>query len=144
MPYADPEQLVATWLVANVFPGSGQDRVRVETGEVDPEKFNVQHAMRLIRIVQLPSSPGDAEPTLDIADLELNWYARTRDRARDIANQTRAEMRYRLEKATDPTTGAFVKQVRWPGTPVQVPSDTAMYFRYRGTARLVIHHNPLA
>lgn len=141
MPYADPEQILATWLTTNVFPGTGQDRVRVVTGEDLPK--NLQHAQRVVRVVQI-QSPGDAQPTLDIADLELNWYARTRDRARDIANQTRAAMRYQLEKATDPATGAFVKQVRFLASPAQAPSDTSAFFRRVATARLWIHHNPLA
>lgn len=142
MPYADPEQIVATWLRTNVFPGTGEDRVRVVTGE--DFDLNTQQSMRLVRVVQIPSSPGDAVITLDIADVELNWYARTRDRVRDLANQTRAEMRYRLEKATDPTTGAFVKQVRWLAAPAQAPSESSMYFRRMATARLWLHHNPLA
>lgn len=142
MPYADPEQVVQRWLTANVFPGAGEDRVRVVTGEDFP--LNEQQSMRLVRIVQVPSSPGDAVLTLDIADLELNWYARTRDRVRDLANQTRVAMRYQLEKATDPDTGAFVKQVRWLASPAQAESESSMYFRRVATARLWLHHNPLA
>lgn len=141
MPYADPERIVKSWLVANVFPGAGEDRVRVVTGEDFP--LNVQQSMRLVRIVQIPSSPGDAVRTMDIADLEINTYARTRDRVRDLANEVRVAMRYQLEKATDADTGAFVKQVRWLASPAQAPSESAMFLRRVATARLWIHHNPL-
>lgn len=144
MPYANPEQILQRWLIAEVFPGVGADRVRVVAGEVDPKAINIQQAMRLVRIIKLSSSPGDAEPTLDIADLEINAYAATRDRAGDLAEQVRAQTRYRLAKTTDATTGAFVTKVIWPGVPVQVPSDTAMFARFRGTVRLWVHHNPLA
>lgn len=144
MAYADPELILKRWLVSVVFPGTGADRVRVITGELDPEKVNAQQAQRLIRIVQLPSSPGDVEPTLDVADLEINFYARTRERAGEIANQARVAMRYQLEGVTDATTGGFVKQVRWSGVPAEVPSDSSMFRRYRGSARLWIHHDPLA
>lgn len=142
MPYADPEQVLATWLRTNVFPGAGEDRVRVVTG--DDFDLNVQQSMRLIRVVQVPSSPGDAVLTLDIADLEINWYARDRDRVRDLANEARAAMRYQFERTTDAATGAFVKQVRFLSVPAHAPSESSMYFRRVATARLWIHHNPLA
>lgn len=141
MPYADPEQIVATWLRTNVFPGAGQDRVRVVTGE--DFLLNIQQSQRLVRVVQIPSSPGDAVPTLDVADVELNWYARDLDRVRDLANETRVAMRYQLEQTTDPATGAFVTQVRFLAAPAQAPSESSMFFRRVATARVWIHHNPL-
>lgn len=144
MPYADPELILQRWLIANVFPGVGQDRVRVVVGELDPEELNVQHSQRLVRVTQIPSSPGDAVPTLDIADLEINWYARDRERVRALTNQTRVAMRYQLERATDATSGAVVTQVRWFAAPADAPSESSMFRRRVATARLWIHHNPLA
>lgn len=144
MPYADPELIVQRWLIANVFPGAGQDRVLVTTGEPNPGDQNIQHSQRLVRVKQMPSSPGDDQPTLDIADLEINCYARKPDRVKAIANQVRLSLRYQLEKSTDAETDAFVKQVRWLSVPTLVPSDTAMFTRFRATVRLWIHHNPLA
>lgn len=143
MPYADPEQIVKSWLITHVFPGVGEDRVRVFTGEVIPAELNVQHSQRLVRILQISSSPGDAVVTLDIADLEINCYARTRNRVRDLANQVRVSMRYQLERSTDPDTGAFVKQVRWLASPAQVPSESSGFQRRMATCRLWIHHDPL-
>lgn len=142
MPYADPEQIVSDYLTSVVHPGAGQDRVRVVTGEDMPD--NLQHALRVIRVVQIPSSPGDAQPTLDVADVELNWYAGTRDRVRDLASTTRVGLRYGLEQWTHPGTGAFVTQVRFLAAPAQAPSETSMFMRRMATARLWIHHNPLA
>jgi hypothetical protein len=143
MPYADPEQIVQRWLIANVFPGAGTDRVLVTTGEPNPSDQNIQHSQRLVRVKLLPSSPGDAVPTLDIADLEINCYARSPDRVKAITDVIRVAMRYQFEKSTDATTGAFVKQVRWLSVPTLVPSDTAMFARFRASARLWIHHSPL-
>lgn len=144
MPYADPELVLKRWLVANVFAGTGETRVRVVVGDLDPEELNLQHSQRLVRIVQIPSSPGDTLPTLDVADLELNWYARDRERVRALTDQTRVAMRYQLEKTTDATTGAFVKQVRWLSSPADAPSESSMFRRRLATARLWIHHDPLA
>lgn len=142
MPYADPEQIVSDYLKTVTFPGAGQDRVRVVVGEDMPE--NLQHALRVVRVVQIPSSPGDAVPTLDIADVELNWYAGTRERVRDLASTTRAGLRYGLEKTTHPATGAFIKQVRFLAAPAEAPSETSMFRRRLATCRLWIHHDPLA
>lgn len=143
MPYADPEVIVKAFLTSQVFPGAGTDRVRVVRGEDFPTQPNVQQSQRLIRVVQIPSSPGDQQPTLDIADVELNWYAGTRDRVRDLANTTRAELRYRLEKWTHPDSAAFVKQVRFLSVPAQASSESSMFQRRTATCRLWIHHNPL-
>ncbi len=142
MAYADPEQVVQDFLVALVYPGAGEDRVRVVVGENLPD--NLQHALRVVRVVQIPSSPGDAQPTLDVADVELNWYAGTRDRARDLSNTTRAAMRYQLPQWTHPASGAFVTQVRWLAAPAEAPSESSMFHRRMATARLWLHHNPMA
>lgn len=143
MAYADPELILKRWLISAVFPGTGQDRVRVEVGDLTPEEINFQQAQRLIRIVQLASSPGDTTITLDVADLELNWYARNRQRVRELTDQTRVAMRYQLEGVTDPDTGAFIKQARWLSSPADTPSESSMFRRRTATARLWIHHNPL-
>jgi hypothetical protein len=141
VPYADPERVVADWLTANVFVDSGPDRVRVVRGEDLPG--NIHLAQRVIRVVQIPSGPGDTLPTLDIADVELNWYARTRDRVRELADTTRAELRYRLPKTTHPGSGAFVKQVLMLGGPAEAPSESSAFHRRLATVRIWLHHNPL-
>lgn len=142
MAYADLEQIVIGWLIANVFPGAGTSRVRVGEGGSDlPD--NVIHAERLVTVEKIQSSPGDAVPTLDIADLEVNAYARNRLRARTVAEQVRAGLRYQLPGHTDPSTGAFVKQVRALAPPAEAPWESADTSRYLATYRIWLHHSPV-
>ena len=142
MPYADPEAIVKAFL-AGVFPTAGADRVRITTGGTDRVR-NLQHAARYITVEKLPTSPGDAQPTLDVADVEVNYFARNRDRAKNMANTAHVALRYLMERHTDPATGAFVKQVRVTGAPAETPWDESDTARYTATYRLWIHHNPLS
>lgn len=140
MPWADPEQVVARFLTGQVFTAGGADRVRVVVGDEPPS--NLQHAQRVVQLVQLPSSPGDAELTLDAADIEINTFARTRDRSRDLAAEVRTAMRWRLPKSTDSTTGAFVTRVDTLGPPVETEWQSSTTHRRMASYRVWIHHNP--
>lgn len=143
MAYADPETIAIDWLRANVFTGTGDNRVLVVDGGLDAVR-NKQHAARFVTVDKLLSSPGDATPTLDIADLEINYFARNRDRARALATTAHPALRYLLPKYTHPGTGAFVKQVRVFSGPAEAPWESRDTARYLASYRLWIHHNPLA
>lgn len=141
MAYADIEQIVIGWLIVNVFPGAGTDRVRVTEGGSD-RPDNLIQAARVVTVEKVPSA-GDDTPTLDIVDLEVNCYARNRARTRQIADQVRAGLRYQLPKHTDPDTGAFITQVRTSRPPVEAPWETKDTVRYLASYRLWVHHAPV-
>jgi hypothetical protein len=140
--YADIEQIVIGWLVVNVFPGAGVDRVRVTEGGSD-RPDNLIATARVVTVEKIPSSAGDTTPTLDVVDLEVNCYARNRARTRDMAEQVRTALRYQLAKHTDPGTGAFITQVRTSRPPVEAPWETKDTVRYLASYRLWVHHSPV-
>lgn len=142
MGYADPETIAADYLKTHVFTSNDDNRVRVVVGE--DRDITLQHSQRIVRIVQQASSPFDAEQTLDIADLDVDCFARTRQRARELAFEVRAQLRYQLAKTTHPGSGAFIKQVRTFTPPTEAPWDVHGMHRQRSTYRLWIHHNPLS
>lgn len=141
---ADVERIVADFLTAAVFPPNPpEDRVLVVTGGIDQLR-NIPHSARLVTVEQIPSGTGDPLPTLTVADVELNFFARNRERAKALVYTAHPVLRYQLERHTHPGSGAFVKQVRLLSGLAEVPWDTHDTSRFLASYRLWLHHNPLA
>lgn len=143
MAYADIESITIAWLADVVFTATGTDRVRVSEGGTGRPQ-NLRHAERLVTVEHASSSPGDADMTVDVVDLEVAAFARTRARARELASQTRAALRYQFEKYTDVASGAFIMQVRATSPPIEAPWEARDTTRFVAVYRLWVHHNPLA
>lgn len=143
MAVADVEQIIVDFLTTNVFPTAPpEDRVLVVTGGIDQLR-NPQHSARLVTVEQMPSGPGDTLPTLMVADVELSFFARNRERAKSLAFAAHPALRYQLERHTDPTSGALIRQVRMLSGLAEVRWGTRDTVRYLASYRLWLHHNPL-
>ena len=140
MAYPSARAMVRDWLRANVFTTTGEDRVRVVDDGEAPS--NLQHAQRFVVIAKAPSSPGDAQLTLDVSDISVEFYARTQDRADDGAEQVRAELRLRFQHYTDPDTGAFVSRVQTLAPPQPAPAASAQWRIATATYRIAVHAAP--
>jgi hypothetical protein len=136
--YPNLEKLTGDWLRANVFVATGPDRVRV----ADEWPDNLQHAARVVCIQRSETSPGDTQVTMDVADLDVDCFARTRQRAMDLAEQVRAELRLRFLHYTDPQTGAFIHKVQTFSGPAVAPYDSSLVVRVAATYRVSVHVDP--
>jgi hypothetical protein len=139
MPYPSARALVRDWLRSTVFTATGEERVRVvDDGEVPS---NLQHAQRFVVVAKAGSSPGDAQLTLDVSDVSVEFYARTQDRADDGAEQVRAELRLRFQHYTAPS-GAFVSRVQTLAPPVPAPAASSAWRIATATYRITVHAAP--
>lgn len=139
MAYPSARAMVRDWLRANVFTGTGTDRVRVvDDGEAPA---NLQHAQRFVVIAKAPSSPGDAQLTMDVSDISVEFYARDQDRADDGAEQIRAELRLRFQHFTAPS-GAFVSRVQTLSPPQPAPAASSAWRIATATYRIAVHAAP--
>ncbi len=140
MAYADTQQIVLGRLHTRLnidVPLS--ERIRVE----DELPTNSQYAGRLVVVTVNPGSPGDTTLTLDLVDLDIDAFAGSRDRTRDLAEQVRTEMRVHLSHYTDPASGAFIKRVQTLGRPAPAAWDDASRIeRWSALYRLTVHHAP--
>lgn len=141
---ADVEQIVADWLSATVLADSG-DRVLVVVGGPQQQprpRRNVTQSARMVTVERIGSSAGDAQPTMDVADVQIDCFARNRERAKQLAYRVHVGMWYQFEAYTHPGTGAFVTQVRVVGAPAQAPWEAETSARYTATYRVWVHHAP--
>lgn len=139
MPYPSARALVRDWLRANVFTATGEERVRVVDDGEAPS--NLQHAQRFVVVTKAGSSPGDAQLTLDVSDISVEFYARDQDRADEGAETVRAELRLRFQHYTAPS-GAFVSRVQTLAPPQPVPAASSGWRIASATYRITVHATP--
>lgn len=130
--YADPVALVLAWLPAQLTTAT-EDAV----GEDPPTR-----SITGLRSVVLADAggPGDQVLTLDVADLDVDCYADTRDAAKALAEDCRRALRLLLPGTTHGEV--FVKNVSTVARPVLIPYDVAVIRRVTATYRLHLHAAP--
>lgn len=140
MVYADIQKIVIGRLRARLnedVPLS--ERIRVE----DDLPGNSQYVNRLVVVGINPGSPGDTTLTIDVTDLDIDAFAGSRDRAQDLAEKVRTEMRVYLPRYTDPATGASIMQVQTFARPAPALwDDASRIVRWSATYRVTVHHAP--
>lgn len=142
MPYPDLEVIVRDWARTDLNippPADTKQRIRVENRLPD----NLQFVARLVVIADQPSAPGDVDLTLDVADLQVDCYAGSRERAKALAELVRAAFRLRLPHHTDPGTGAFITRVQTFARPTIAPfANSSRLELCAATYRLTVHAAP--
>jgi hypothetical protein len=123
--YADPEVLIADWLHVKLGHKMWAD-LRLPPDW--PFTAPIGH-------VQCGTDPGDVALSLDVALLDIDFYAKNADHARQAAADTRNLMLLTLPLYTFPN-GVFVKSVKG-GTPRWAP-DPSLY-RRTATYRVTLH-----
>jgi hypothetical protein len=124
--YADPELLVSAWL------GERLDaKVWADPRLPDNWSFNAP-----IGHVQRGAGEGDTVLTLDAAIIDVDWYAKNADHARELAERSRFELRTNLPLHTFPG-GFFCMAVQTVTAPFWAPDPTV--FRRSATYRVVLH-----
>jgi hypothetical protein len=115
--YADPELLIATWL-------HGQLGCQMRADPRLPDRWSFDAP---IGMVQRGQGFGDDVLTLDTAILDIDFYAKVADHARDYAERARHELRVNLPLHVF-DGGVFVTGVRTVSAPCWAP-DPGVYRR---------------
>jgi hypothetical protein len=123
--YADPETLIADWLhVQTDYKMWADPRLPADW----PFNAPIGH-------VQRGTDAGDVALSLDVALLDIDFYAKRADTAREAAAAVRDLMLLTLPLYTFPT-GVFVKAVTG-GIPIWAP-DPSLH-RRSATYRVTLH-----
>ncbi|MEU3452177.1 hypothetical protein ABZ671_00840 [Micromonospora sp. NPDC006766] len=125
--YADPELLVSQWL---------HERLDGCKMWADPELPPDWPFTAPIGHVQRGPGEGDTVLTLDSALLDIDFYAKNADHARQMAGRARDELRLHLPGHTWPS-GVTVSAVGTVTAPFWAP-DPSVYKR-SATYRVVFH-----
>lgn len=123
--YADPERLITDWL---------HERTGLKTW-ADPRLPSDWTFTAPIGHVQRGAGEGDTALTLDSVLLDIDWYAKDADHARDVAEQCRFELRVNLPLHTF-INGVLVKSVFTVTPPFWAPDPSV--FRRSATYRVVL------
>lgn len=124
--YADPEVLISEWL---------QQRLGLKTW-ADPRLPQNWTFTAPIGHVQRGQGDGDAALTLDAALVDVDWYAKNADHAREAAERSRYELRLHLPKWTW-QSGVTVSGVQTVTAPFWAPDLDV--FRRSATYRVIFH-----
>ncbi|RKR92773.1 hypothetical protein BDK92_7253 [Micromonospora pisi] len=123
--YADPETLIADWLVSTLGVKAW----------ADPRLPPGYDYTAPIAHVQRGGDDGDQQLTLDIALLDVNVYGADADRVRAVSTGIRAALRLRLPNTV--LGGVVIKSVTTAMSPTWAP-DPAV-FRRDATYRVALH-----
>lgn len=123
--YADPELLIATWL-------HGRLGKNVRADPRLPADWNFTAP---IGQVQRGQGEGDFLLTLDSVLLDVDWYAKVADHAREMAERTRSELRLNLPLHTF-DNGVLVKAVQTVAAPRWAPDPSV--FRRSAAYRVIL------
>lgn len=124
--YADPEQLVGTWL---------QQQTGLQV-HIDPDITQFMPFNAPAGHIQRAAGEGDTVLTLDSVLIDVDWYAEYADHARDAAHQTWNLLRLSLPLHTF-DSGVFVKSVATVSAPSWAPA-TGIY-RRSAAYRVILH-----
>ncbi|MET8278276.1 hypothetical protein [Micromonospora sp. NPDC005174] len=124
--YADPERLVADWL---------HERMSCKMW-ADPRLPSDWEFTAPLGHVQRGQGEGDSVLTLDVALLDVDFYAKNADHARQAAERARTELRLNLPGHTW-ESGVTVSGVTTVAAPFWSP-DPAVY-RRSAAYRVVLH-----
>lgn len=123
--YADPELLVSEWL---------RERLDCKMW-ADPRLPSDWPFEAPLGHVQRGGGSGDTVLTLDVALLDLDFYAKVADNARVMAERARTELRLHLPGYTWPD-GVTVSGVETVTAPFWAPDPV---FKRSATYRVVLH-----
>ena len=124
--YADPERLVADWLHERLGCKMWADPRLPADWPFDAPLGHVQRGQ----------DTGDAALTLDMAILDVDFYAKVADHARQAADRARTELRLNLPGHTWPS-GVTVSGVTTVAAPFWAPDPNV--YRRSATYRVVLH-----
>lgn len=140
MAYPNLKALIRDWLKTDLNTGVAEaNRIRVE----NRLPKNSQYVNRLVVVQAAPTSPGDVQITLDVADLDVDAFAGSDDLACELAEMAREALRIRLPLTTFQPSGAFIKRVSTLVRPDWAPWDDASRIeRYTASYRIHSHCAP--
>lgn len=131
MAYPSMDRLLLAWLPGVLSPPP------TRIGEDPPTRLAA--GMREVIVGEIPG-PGDAQITLDVADVVIDCYASDRDAARDLGELVRSALRLLLPATTH--GDAFIKQVQTLAKPALIPYDVAVIRKSSATYRITTHATP--
>lgn len=141
MGYPNLETIAKTWLATDLNTGVAiADRIRVEN---DPPG-NRAYTARLVVVATQSGSPGDAQLTLDVTDLQVDCLAGDRDAAISLGELTRSALRLRFPGHVDTDSGASIHRVQTLAKPVVVPSGSSRLHQTTATYRITVHASGLS
>jgi hypothetical protein len=128
MPLATAELVVRDWLTT-AFPTA---RVVTET------PANLEQELPCIQVVRF----GGADPllVLDVANIDIDTYAASRDASRILAEQVRTSLRLHAEGQS--VDGAFIAAVTTITAPRWVPYDNTNLRRFTAAYQVAIRSIP--
>lgn len=126
--YACVEDLIVAWLKT-----LGYDQA---TNELPTNLVDLARTGPVVTVERIGGN--DSQITLDVARLDIDVYASSRDAARDHAETIRAAMRTRLVRYVH--GGAVVAKVETVSAPSRLPYDSRNVIRRFGATYQVVCH----
>lgn len=133
--YPNLEVVARDWLRTDLNTDvPAAQRIRVENESPGNQKYTA----RLVVVFEPPGSPGDAQLTLDVTDLQVDCLAGDRVQAKALGDLARTGLRLRFRRWTHPS-GLFINDVRTLAKPVIVPSGSTRLYLSTATYRVWAH-----